>query len=155
MGFQLVGYVLYGIAGLAGRLLGGRGGLRRVGLRRAGHSAPHTCDIRCHCGRVQATGRQSAAEMGNVRCRECGEIHPQMFSFACRHETLARALTFIKYRSLGDDVDVHPENTIARQIRVPTERPKGRNFSARASIFKSGFRTPVAWYSTGLGERQV
>jgi hypothetical protein len=42
--------------------------------------------------------------------------------------------TFKKYNSLGEEVDVHPTKTMARQIKANIEKAKGSSFPKCRSI---------------------
>ena len=43
----------------------------------------------------------------------------------------------MKYKSLGEEGDVHPENTIAKQIKEPVDNAKGRHFKTPPNIAES------------------
>jgi hypothetical protein len=42
--------------------------------------------------------------------------------------------TFKKYNSVGEEVDVHPTKTMARQIKADIEKAKGSSFPKYRSI---------------------
>lgn len=51
----------------------------------------------------------------------------------------------MKYKSLGEEVDVHPENTIAKQIKEPVDKAKGRHFKICPNMFMSSDVTLIAY----------
>jgi hypothetical protein len=50
----------------------------------------------------------------------------------------------MKYKSLGEEGDVHPENTIARQIKEPVDKARGTHFKICPNIFTSSGENSTA-----------
>ena len=53
----------------------------------------------------------------------------------------------MKYKSLGEEVDVHPENTMAKQIKEPVDKAKGRHFKICPNILTSSDVSLTAYSS--------
>ena len=49
----------------------------------------------------------------------------------------------MKYKSLGEEGDIHPENTIVKQIKEQVDNAKGRHFKTRSNIAESYDVSPL------------